>query len=597
MNRSPRRDVSGLNASDLTIEMALYLLAFILALSLRLLNLGQAPLTDGEATWALQAWQVARPGAAAFIPGPQPAYIFLTGATFTIFGASEFWARFWPALAGALLVWSPFLFRHPLGRKTALVLAFGLALDPGLVTVSRQAGGPMLALGFGLLALAFWYARHPASSGLLAGLAVLSGPAFWPGVLGIGLAWLISRLLHRSASPSGDVFDETGQSSPFPSPAETTRGLAVFLVVLLGVGTYLLRYPQGLAAAFASLTAYLDGWTILSRISPLAMVAALLVFQPLAVIFALVSLGRWLARRFQLEIADPYPLLLPLLWMLTSLLLTLVYPSRQVSDLVWVLVPLWALAAEGLAEYLPGSKPHVISWMQAGLVLVLAALFWNTLIATSQIVPQTELPWPVIQAAILVGILVLGALTTSLVALGWSWQISRDGLVWGLAAALLVYTTSALWGAAQLRPNEPHELWGQPPVAGQVHLTMKTLRDLSNWQTGLGNKIDLVSTVDTPSMRWALRDFSAAHFASEIPTGEMPAVIITRQSAETPALTAAYRGQDFVWWVHPAWSGPFPDDFIAWLTFRKASLGYEYIILWARGDLFPGGSAAAQIAP
>lgn len=598
MNKSSRQDNSILKASHFTLESTLYLLAFLLALALRLLNLGQSPLTDGEATWAMQALQVARPSAATFVPGPQPAYIFLTGATFAIFGASEFWARFWPALMGVLLVWLPYFLRHPLGRNTALILAFGLAIDPGLVTVSRQAGGPMLALSFGLLALALWYARRPAWAGLLGGLALLSGPAFWQGALGIALAWLIYRSLDRSKPASGEVFDETSPIDIFPTHADLIRGVVFMLTALLGVGTYLLRHPQGLSAAFASLTAYLDGWVTLSSIHPLSMITALLVFQPLAVLFTLVSLGRWLLHRFQFSSSKPYPLLLPLYWMLASLLLSLIYPSRQIQDLVWVLVPLWMLAAEGLAEYLLQPKPHLITAVQAGIILLLAALFWNTLIATTnQLIPQSNLPWQLIQAGILASMLLLGALTTALVALGWSWQISRDGLVWGLTAALLIYSTSALWGAAQLRANEPHELWGQPPGAGQVQLVMQTLHDLSNWHTGLENKIELVSTVDTPSIRWALRDFTAAHFTSEIPTGEMPAVIITRQSAGTPALTAAYRGQDFVWWVHPAWSGPLPDDFIGWLTFRKASLGYDYIILWARGDLFPGGSSALQTSP
>jgi hypothetical protein len=98
-------------------------------------------------------------------------------------------------------------------------------------------------------------------------------------------------------------------------------------------------------------------------------------------------------------------------------------------------------------------------------------------------------------------------------------------------------------------------------------------------------------------LRWALRNFPKASFKAEVPTDEMPSVIVTRQSAEAPALTAAYRGQDFVWWVHPAWSGPLPDEFVKWLTFRKAALGYEYVILWARGDLFPGGSSEVQATP
>jgi hypothetical protein len=152
-----------------------------------------------------------------------------------------------------------------------------------------------------------------------------------------------------------------------------------------------------------------------------------------------------------------------------------------------------------------------------------------------------------------------------------------------------------LWGSTQLRPNQPHELWGFPPGPGQEQLALETLTDLSNWQIGLEEKIDIVSTVDTPSMRWALRNYGQARFTPELSPGEMPSIIITPRSAETPALTAAYRGQDFVWWVRPAWDGPLPDDFINWLTFRKAALSYDYIILWARSDLFPGGSVDESI--
>jgi hypothetical protein len=289
-------------------------------------------------------------------------------------------------------------------------------------------------------------------------------------------------------------------------------------------------------------------------------------------------------------------------WFLISFLLTLVYPARQVNDLVWVLVPLLLLAADGLSEYLPEGRPSVISLLQAGLVLVLAVLFWNTLIATSQVIPPGDLPRPAIQIGILLGIILLVGLTTALVALGWSWRTSRDGLVWGLTAAFVIYGASILWGSTQLRQNEPQELWGIPPGPGQVHLALETLTDLSNRQIGLADKIDIISTVDTPSLRWALRNFSQARFTSELSQGEMPSVIITTRSAETPALTAAYRGQDFVWWVRPAWEGPLPDGFASWLTFRKAATEYDYIILWARGDLFPGGSAdegnvELQVAP
>jgi hypothetical protein len=119
---------------------------------------------------------------------------------------------------------------------------------------------------------------------------------------------------------------------------------------------------------------------------------------------------------------------------------------------------------------------------------------------------------------------------------------------------------------------------------------MQTVRDLSNWKTGFPDMVNIVSTVDAPSLRWVLRDYANLRFVTQPPVGELPEIMITRQEHEAPALTTSYQGQDFAWWIRPAWQGALPPDIINWLTFRQAPLVNEQIILWGRGDLFPGGS-------
>ena len=102
----------------LTIEDALYIVAFGLALGLRLFQLGAAPLTDAEASWALQAldlFSTRQPQV-----GPQPAYVLLTGLSFTLFKATAFLARLLPALAGGLLALLPALLRPLLGSSSCL---------------------------------------------------------------------------------------------------------------------------------------------------------------------------------------------------------------------------------------------------------------------------------------------------------------------------------------------------------------------------------------------------------------------------------------------------------------------------------------------
>ena len=184
---------------QISLEAVLYAAALFIAGAVRFFNLGAQPLSNVEAAWALQAMDVVRSGASAAV-GANPGYVSLTGLLFGLLGTSNFLARFWPALAGVLLVFVPLFFRASLGRRIASIAAFGLALDPGLVAASRAAGGNMMAVGFGLLAVAALLTRRPALAGLLGGLAVLSGPAWLLGGLGLAGAWAASRWMARAGN-------------------------------------------------------------------------------------------------------------------------------------------------------------------------------------------------------------------------------------------------------------------------------------------------------------------------------------------------------------------------------------------------------------
>jgi len=584
-----------------TIEFTLFILIFLLGMLTRFYNLGAAPLSDAEADWALQALEVANPNLEILESqvGSQPAYVFLTAALFDLFGSNNFLARFWPSFAGVLLILLPILIRNKLGRITALILAFGLAIDPGLVTVSRQAGSPMMALSFGLLSLSLWYFedsgfRAPILAGITFGLALLSGYEILIGASILLLTWYLYNFLKKrhfrnSEEKSGEPVD-TIPKIQITLPQESFNQTVLLLAGLsiLIVGTYFFQHPDGLANWFQMIPNYLSGWINPSGVKPIQLIAVLVLYQPLAIFLAMVGVTRWLIQHSLEEEIKPYLLTFPLLWVIISILLNLLYPSRQMSDLIWTLVPLLILAAYTLRLYLPQGKPNLISLLQGGLILVLSVLFWNTLIATSQIMTGSTLEAIGIRFGILIGILSLGGLTAVLVSLGWSWEISRNGLIYGITASLFIYGISSMWGAAQHRMNQPQEFWGRPPATGQSDLFLSTLKELSEWKTGFPQLIDAVSVADTPSIRWALRDYPNIHFASGLPTGTLPSVIITRMEQEAPALTTSYRGQDFVWWVNPGWIGSLPPSIVEWITFRKAPLLNEKLILWARSDLFPG---------
>jgi len=568
-------------SNRLSIERLLFFLIVSLALALRLLNLGATPLAEGEAGLALKAFDVARGERAAL--DPQPGYVALTGAVFALFGSSEFAARLWPALVGGLLVLAPFFFRRILGREAALILALGLALDPGLVALSRQADGPMMALGLTMLTLGLAFNGSLALAGVAAGLALLSGPALLPGLLALLIAGGISWAL----AGSGGLTLPAWQSKNSPR-----SGLLTALLTLVVAGTLFLRFPEGLSAWLAGLPAYLSGWAQLPSIPVLRLLAALAVYQPLPLVFGLIGAVRgWLrADRLAQGLS---------LWLGISLVLAVIYPARQVSDLAWALLPLWALAARELSGLLIASSDYpVVSLGQTALIFVLLALIWMNLAGLGQSVPEAQ--GNLIRLAVIGGVLGLAVVTTSLVGLGWSWRAARQGLVWGLCAGLSVYTLAGMWGASQLRVPGRIDLWTPVPESADVGLLMKTLSDLSSWHTGEVASLDVTLAVDSPALRWVLRDYPSLSVVPEgdkLLTSGSPSIVVTRQSVEEPSLAASYRGQDFALDAYPGWAGALPPNLARWLVFRLAPLQEEQVILWARVDLFPGGSALSGNPP
>jgi len=135
--------------------------------------------------------------------------------------------------------------------------------------------------------------------------------------------------------------------------------------------------------------------------------------------------------------------------------------------------------------------------------------------------------------------------------------------------------------------NQPHEMWFPSYGTGQVELFSKTLQDLSKHNTGFNNHIDIVSMVDTPSLRWVLRDYPNVQFITSPRIEDLPSIVITQQEGDFPDLNAFYRGQDFVWWISMNWWDIILSNMTQWFTFRDAPVSNDYVILWARSDLFP----------
>jgi hypothetical protein len=564
-----------MNLRRISFEHILYLSALALGIFVRLANLGRAPLSDFEASWALQAWQVVQNAAQATALGPNPAYIFITALLFNVFGSSESLARLAPALAGSLLVILPWFFRRQLGRNAAVVLAFGLALDPGLVSQSRLAGSGMLAFTTLLFALAMLFQRQWTAFGVLAALALLSGPAAIFGIVLLALTALVVFALPGTLDLRKELF-------PLPDAASVRRAGLAFAGAALLAGTFLFLQPSGLSAWFNAIPAYLSGWTADAPQPAIKLIFLLVTYQPLACVFGLIGLGRSLYNR------QGRGVLLGV-WLLIATLLVLIYPARQSGDLVWLLLPLWVLAAGELGEGLTlRDEPSGIAYTQAAVILVLIGLFWLNLAGMANSLLDTQASY--LRLAVMSGVFILGGLTTVLVGMGWSKNLARWGATMGLVAGLGIYTLAGLSSAALLRSDERWSAWAPVAGPGDAGLFMQTIEQLAVWRSGNRQSLDVLVAVDSPALRWLLRDYPQVQFAGVAAASvENPAsVVITRQSEDAPSLASSYRGQDFVWWSYSEWQANAPPDVLRWLAYRTQPWWHEKIILWARADLFPG---------
>ena len=568
----------------------LYAFAFLLALALRLTQLGAMPLTDAEAAPALQALHISQ-GAKPPL-SPHPFYILSTSILFFLYGGgTNFLARLIPALIGSLLVFAPLLFdeRLTLRPRPSLILAFFIALDPGLTALSRQAASPIFAIAFLIFFWAFINKNKPSLAGFFAALALLSGPSIWYGFLGLGLTWAILQgfYFRRSPKPIPESSTTTLESlipnpqSPITNPQPLITNyqtfLIPFLLTFITAGTLFFIVPNGLSAALASIPAFIKAWLTASDVSAGRLFLSLLVYQPLAFLLALIAIIRgWANGNFRI---------IPLsIWLLVSFLLAIFLPSRQIGDLAWALIPLCVLAAMELGHNVtifPEERREVIG------VVLLTAFIW-----TFAWLDFSGLVWLsadsreyTMRFALLIGALILLVLSILLVAAGWSIRTARLGSLWGFALVLGVLGLGGTLGSAGLRGLTHPELWWPSSMPMQADLLQATVREISEF--GLGNDFSapvVITGINSSALEWALREHSVSVVAS-LDISSSPYFVITPQQID-PVLVAAYRGQDFTWRQTPLWSAALPRDWIRWITLREMPQSGETIILWARDDLF-----------
>lgn len=586
-----------MNSSTLKYEGWLYGLAFLIAIGFRYIQLGAAPLTDSEAALALQALGIAR-GESPLL-SPQPAYILFTSIFFAVIESTNFLARFIPALVGSILVFVPYFFRDKLHPRSALILAFLFAFDPGLVAFSRQANSTILAVTFLLFTWGMWRNARFIPAGIFAGLALLSGPSLWAGLLSLALTWFflsrkISDNTHRTADQSSEnSLQSPISNSPISTSLFTNPSFLVSLVatLLLG-GTLFFIAPNGLSAWLSSIPAYFTGWVTPTITTPARMLLIFGTYEALGIFLTILAC----IRGFRTKSMRYIPLML---WLAISLLLAVFY--RQPSELLWVIIPLLTLSAFELSRTFEIRRENLTeTGVVTGALLILLAYIWFN-IAGIALDPFNQIPTtvPILgpvnnpRMLVLFGSLTIIVVSIALIAFGWSARIARLGAIWSFTIFFCVYAMASAWGSSGLRSLNGVELWTSDSQPLQADLFMVSVDDISEFSLGHTQSQPVtVFGIASPALEWSLRNH-AVEVVSALDPQNAPPIVITPVMNDL-GLPSAYRGQDFTWRQYPQWDLIKSPDWIKWIVFRQLPVDNETIILWARNDLFPDAREGTQ---
>lgn len=558
------------------LHLMLFLAAFVFALAFRFIHLERPALSDMEANLALEAQAVAQGGTPSFTE--HISYVGLTSLSFIIFKASNFLARFWPALIGALIVFIPFLFQRWIGRLPAIMLAFVLAISPELVGLSRMIGSPMMAMIFLLLAIGFYYHRKPALLGVAIAMGLMSGPDFWLGSFIVAISFLLSyqNLKNSEALPIKPIADKR--------KFWFQLGLSFSLTILF-VGTCFLMAPAGLTGVFSGLIQWIQGFGR-GHLQPYVLFPlALIAYMAPALIF-----GLWAGIRGVLFRSSKDIFLLT--WFLVGLSLVLILPGSQPADLLWVSLPLWALSMRLLSNVWQSwrfSKKVMI--FTAILTIVSLAFIALSLRSLVNFTPQDS-NWLNALIAFFAGVALIAAILL-LVRFGWSHEVALSGFLMGAVVVVVAVLISVSVNSTGINGNPHFEVWYPEQAYQTPEWLMKTIGRVVDWNARRSSPLDIaVVDADTPTMRWVLREQAPVVFVPYLPPQTQVGIIIS-DNQTIPEIADSYRGQDLVISRVVPWRELTTSQYLTWWITREVPTVANENIIWVRTNLMPD----AQFSP
>jgi hypothetical protein len=575
------QDISGWLAW-LTVERAAYALLTVLGLAARWVRLNAHFLAPNEANQAWHAWQASQ-GGSFDMAGLSPLLFGFQRFTFAALGGSEFQARFWPTLAGALAVWCIWALRSRLGRGGALSAAFLWTFSPLAVLGSRVALGdawlPPLALLIVVCAdrlNAIDAKRWLAFGAIALGLLLLSAPFAWAVVVVLGIVFG-AALYHRPTAWLAALWR-----------AGWRRALLAFaLTLVLGATTFWID-PGGLAAAADLFGAWARGLGLgFGAYGAGDLARTLVLGEPL--LLGLAAAGAVMAFRRR----DLFGRLSVLATALVTLLIAASHAALP-SDLGILIVPLVFLAGPALAEVFRMTwerradvDPWLL-WSLSAVLLVAAAISLPSYLGTSS--PENRR----LYSAVGIGTFGLTILLWVTYGVWGDWVTVRRSLP-GILVAL-----GMVWGVAQLNITNYDSDW-QRRSGVLAETSTAGWQDLRNELTGVAAMLG-VGRDETPLqlrfddgsdprlyvLRWQLRAYP-----QQIPDSSAPVPLIITAADQAMAPGANYGGSQST--LVERWTPAGLDtvkERVRWILFRETATPAEKldVVLWVDRTAKPGGT-------
>jgi hypothetical protein len=189
------------------------------------------------------------------------------------------------------------------------------------------------------------------------------------------------------------------------------------------------------------------------------------------------------------------------------------------------------------------------------------------------------------------------ALACGAIALYYFWAMTSaeigQGVFMAVVSLLAIYQWGTAWHLTHVAANDPRERWVQQGTDDDLPVMLETLAEISNRATNADADLLLFSAVDSPVLRWYLRDYWRAQFGTAVPLQAQFQAVITPADMTNPALGDGYLGGDFGLLRRAAAGGvgatPIADTLRSWLFHETTqSMTEERLILWIRADIMPG---------